>query len=80
MMGDNRDNGFDSRYFGPVPRKQIVGRATAVALSFDRENSWLTFLHWGMRGRAGFICANPSNLVPCVGWSGAGRWLFLETT
>ena len=40
MLGDNRDNSLDSRYFGPVPREQIVGRATAVVLSFDRER-WL---------------------------------------
>jgi len=31
--GDNRDNSFDSRYFGCVERKRIVGQATAVAIS-----------------------------------------------
>ncbi len=41
MMGDNRDNSFDSRFWGAVTRKQIIGRATAVALSFDRSNYWL---------------------------------------
>ena len=41
MMGDNRDNSFDSRYFGTVPRAQIVGRTTSVVLSFDRENYYL---------------------------------------
>ena len=29
MMGDNRDNSFDSRYFGAVKRDRILGRATA---------------------------------------------------
>jgi signal peptidase I len=40
MMGDNRDNSFDSRYYGAVERKRIVGHATAVALSFDRQHYW----------------------------------------
>lgn len=38
MMGDNRDNSFDSRYFGVVERKRIVGKATAVVLSLDRSH------------------------------------------
>ena len=41
MMGDNRDDSFDSRYFGTVPRKQIVGRATAVVISFNKTNYWI---------------------------------------
>lgn len=40
MMGDNRDDSFDSRFWGPVERKQIVGRATAVVISFNRPHSW----------------------------------------
>jgi hypothetical protein len=40
MMGDNRDNSYDSRYFGTVARSQIVGRATSVVLSLDKKNHW----------------------------------------
>jgi signal peptidase I len=38
MMGDNRDNSADSRYFGFVSRDRILGRATLVAMSFDRDH------------------------------------------
>lgn len=41
MMGDNRDESFDSRYFGFVERRQIVGRAISVVVSVDRDNWWL---------------------------------------
>jgi signal peptidase I len=40
VMGDNRDNSFDSRWFGFVERKEILGRATAVVLSLDRNHGW----------------------------------------
>ncbi len=39
VMGDNRDNSRDSRYFGAVDRSAILGQATAVALSVERK-SW----------------------------------------
>jgi signal peptidase I len=41
MMGDNRDDSFDSRYWGTVERKRIVGRATAVVMSLDKNNCWI---------------------------------------
>jgi signal peptidase I len=41
MMGDNRDDSFDSRYFGTVSRDKIVGRAVAVVLSLDKMHYWL---------------------------------------
>jgi signal peptidase I len=41
MLGDNRDNSGDSRYFGFVPRRNIVGRASRVVVSFNPERYYL---------------------------------------
>ena len=38
MLGDNRDNSADSRFFGFVERSRIVGKASAVVASFDPDN------------------------------------------
>ena len=40
VMGDNRDNSFDSRGFGFVERRAILGRATATAISVDPSNHY----------------------------------------
>lgn len=34
-MGDNRDNSLDCRYFGLVPRENIVGKPTIIFWSYD---------------------------------------------
>src|SRR5262245_28263611 len=40
MMGDNRDNSADSRYFGFVPRDLLVGRAHHIVVSADILGHW----------------------------------------
>jgi len=37
MMGDNRDNSLDSRYWGFVPEDHIVGTPMRVLISFDKD-------------------------------------------
>jgi signal peptidase I len=36
VMGDNRCDSRDSRFFGPVPDSSIIGRAFAIIWPIDR--------------------------------------------
>ncbi len=50
MLGDNRDNSADSRYFGFVPRQLLIGRAGRILVSADIEGDWLPrFERFGRR-------------------------------
>ncbi len=55
MMGDNRDNSLDSRYWGFVPEDHIVGKPELVLVSFDKDKGGLDKIRWNRI----FTSANP---------------------
>jgi signal peptidase I len=56
MLGDNRDDSEDSRYWGFVERSAIKGRPLFIYYSFDaskpRALPWLTEIRWNRIGGA----------------------------
>ncbi|MGI0149295.1 MAG: signal peptidase I, partial [Thermoplasmata archaeon] len=43
MMGDNRDNSLDSRFWGPLPVDLVKGKAIFRYFSWDGERNWPRF-------------------------------------
>ena len=46
MMGDNRHNSADSRYWGFVPEDHIVGKPIFIWWSSDPDRSWFSGIRW----------------------------------
>src|ERR1700716_4693835 len=69
VLGDNRDNSLDSRYWGFVPDSLLRGRPEVVYFSFAPDSTdfaWLTHVRWMRLGEGRHLNRATSPPVPPV--------------
>ena len=54
MMGDNRHNSLDSRYWGFVPEDHVVGKPAIIWLSTDAGKGFPSNIRWNRFGKVKF--------------------------
>jgi len=68
VLGDNRDDSLDSRYWGFVPRENIVGRPLVIYWSVDREEEVDTGEH-GAGATLTRLASNARHLFSHIRWN-----------
>ncbi len=73
VLGDNRDNSSDSREWGYVPVKNVIGEPLFVYWSYDAPSS--RWLDENLEHRMSFYASIMENFFSRTRWSRTGTWL-----